>query len=198
MGARDRRDSLQGCACQERNIDNAQGDQHWEHQFAEQTKFIKKKFEQTVLAIKDGTKDIKNLISKEKFNKIKKQSFAVLDYINEKQAYLNEIQADNALTPHELTRVTSDLQLMDNTKDTSFIRQTLVDDCLCVFKETPLYEESDQVQYCLLILYNYLTIEKNRDLILVRFLTLRNLERQTTDVTNSYWAVREKRKLKRT
>ena len=164
------------------------------HEFAEQTKFIKKKFEQTVLAIKDGTKDIKNLISKEKFNKIKKQSFAVLDYINEKQAYLNEIQADNALTPHELTRVTSDLQLMDNTKDTSFIRQTLVDDCLGVFKETPLYEESDQVQYCLLILYNYLTIEKNRDLILVRFLTLRNLEPQTTDVTKSYWAVREKRK----
>ena len=65
--------------------------------FAEQTSFIKEQFKETIDAIKEGTKDIKNTILKEKFNEIKKQSFAILDYINEKQAYLNEIQADNAL-----------------------------------------------------------------------------------------------------
>ena len=162
--------------------------------FAEQTSFIKGEFEKAIKAINKGTKEIKSLILQEKFNEIKKQSFAILDYINEKQVYLNEIQADNALTPHELTRITSDLQLMDNTKDTSSIRQTVAEDCLDIIKETPLYEQSDDVKYCLLILYNYLTIEKTRDLILVRFLTLRNLEPETSDVTKSYWAVREKRR----
>ena len=74
------------------------------------------------------------------------------------------------------------------------VRQTFAEDCLGVIKETPLYEHSAQVQICLLILYNYFTIERYRDQLLVRFLALRNLEPRISELTEAYWAVREKRK----
>ena len=62
-----------------------------------------------------------------------------------------------------------------------------------VIKETLIQDSSDEVDVCLLILYNYLTIEKYREMLLVRFLALRNMETNTSYVTEAYWAVQKSR-----
>ena len=116
--------------------------------------------------------------------------------MEEKQAYLFEIDPKQALTPDELTRVTTDLQLLDNTKDTAIIRDNFLTLCKDgVIKENliSIGDSSDEVDVCLLILYNYLTIEKYRDMLLVRFLSLRNMEAETSYVTEAYWAVQQSR-----
>ena len=48
---------------------------------------------------------------------------------------------------------------------------------------------SEEVKICLLILYNYLTIERYRYELVARFLGLRNMIPDNTGVTAGYWNV---------
>ena len=122
---------------------------------------------------------------------IQSQSNAVLEYIQEKQAYLFNVKEEH-ITEDELTRITSDLQIMDNTKDTSIIRQLFLSDCVSdegAITNNRVQNFSEEVKICLLILYNYLTIEKYRYELLARFLGLRNMVPDNTGVTAGYWDV---------
>ena len=92
----------------------------------------------------------------------KTSSIAIMDYIEEKQAYLFKIDAFN-MTENELTRITSDLQFMDNTKDISIIRNVFLEDCVGLEGAITLniiQSYSVTVEVCLIVLYNYLTFER--------------------------------------
>ena len=153
--------------------------------FAEQKIFIQKQFDEAV-------EEIQDFISLEHLKEIQTQSVAVLDYLQEKQAYLDRIDP-NYLNEDELTRVTNDLQIMDNTKDTSIIRQVFLSDCVgeegAISHHSRLQHSSKEVKICLLIMYNYFTIEKYRYELLVKFLALRNMVPDHTGVTAGYWDV---------
>ena len=101
--------------------------------FEEQKQFITEEFEKQKAFIEEQFDEaiakIGNIITAEKLSEIKTQSIAVLHYIEEKQAYLFEIDPQQELTSEELTRVTTDLQLLDNTKDTAIIRDIFVTIC---------------------------------------------------------------------
>ena len=139
--------------------------------------------------------EITDVVILEKVKEIQTQSIALLHYIKEKQSWLYDINDTKALTSEELTRVTFELQTLDDTKDTSEIRQYFLTECKeSVIKNNRLLEYSESVDICLLILYNYLTIEKYRDLLLVRFLAIRNMEPDTSELTEAYWNVQKARK----
>ena len=159
-----------------------------EEQFAEQQKFIKEQFEEAITNIQDF--QFQNELSA-----VLSHSTSLLDDLQIKQAYLFSIDDEVALTAHELTRVTAELNLLDDTKDTSIIREYFKTYCLDnAIMKNPIQDSSQEVQMCLIILYNYFTIEKYRDMLLVRFLSIRNLEDDTSEVTEAYWAVQAERK----
>ena len=101
--------------------------------FEEQKQFITEEFEKQKAFIEEQFDEaidrIGDLITAEKLSEIKTQSIAVLHYIEEKQAYLFEIDPTRELTADELTRVTTDLQLLDNTRDTAIIREVFITVC---------------------------------------------------------------------
>ena len=159
-----------------------------EEEFEKQREFIEAQFDIAILEIED-------IVIREKVKEIQTQSIAVLHYIKEKQSWLFDIDDTKALTSEELTRVTFELQTLDDTKDTSEIRQYFLTECRdSVIRNNRLQEHSESVSMCLLILYNYLTIEKYRDILLVRFLAIRNMEPDTTELTEAYWNVQKARK----
>ena len=159
-----------------------------EEEFEKQREFIEAQFDMAILEITD-------VVILEKVKEIQTQSIALLHYIKEKQSWLYDINDSKALTSEELTRVTFELQTLDDTKDTSEIRQYFLTECKeSVIKNNRLQEYSESVDICLLILNNYLTIEKNRDLLLVRFLAIRNMEPDTSELTEAYWNVQKARK----
>ena len=125
----------------------------------------------------------------------KTSSIAIMDYIEEKQAYFFKIDAFN-MTENELTRITSDLQFMDNTKDISIIRNVFLEDCVGAKGAITLniiQSYSVTVEVCLIVLYNYLTIETNRKELMERFLALRNMVPDPNGVTAAYWEVAKAR-----
>ena len=157
-------------------------------EFKKQKKFILEQFEKAV-------GDIKEYSSIKHLKDAKTSSIAILDYIEEKQAYLFKIDAFN-MTENELTRITSDLQFMDNTKDISVIRNVFLEDC--VGPEGPITTKqiqyaSEPVNICLIIFYNYLTVEKYRKELMERFLALRNMVPDHNGVTAAYWEVAKAR-----
>ena len=163
--------------------------------FEEQKEFITEKFEEQKQFIqaelKKAIDQIERYISYEHMVQIQSQSNAVLEYIQEKQAYLFNVN-EEYITEDELTRITGDLQIMDNTKDTSIIRQLFLSDCVGnegAITNNKIQHFSEEVKICLLILYNYLTIEKYRYELLARFLGLRNMVPDNTGVTAGYWDV---------
>ena len=60
--------------------------------------------------------------------------------------------------------------------------------------ETRVQDNSKDVQICMTILQNYFFIERFRFDLLDRFLSLRELEEGTSEVTASYWGVDAARK----
>ena len=163
--------------------------------FEEQKEFITLQFEEQRRYIEDQFTSFEGGLFEQDLEELQRQSNAVLKYLQEKQAYLFEIDEEQVLSEHELTRVTAELDLLDDTKDTSYIRQFFIDACRDdAIRENKLQNNSSKVEICLMILFDYLTIEKFRDMILVRFLALRNLELETSSVTMAYWAVQQQRK----
>ena len=163
--------------------------------FEKQRNFISQEFEQQRRFIEEQFATFEDSLFEQDLEELRRQSIALLEYIQEKQTYLFELNEEQALDEDELTRVTAELDLLDDTKDTSYIRQFFLDACRDdAIRENKLENESVKVQNCLMILYDYLTIEKFRSMLLVRFLTLRNLELELSSVTKAYWAVQEQRK----
>ena len=176
--------------------------------FEEQKEFISRQFELQRQFIEDqfekALEQIEDMFLKDQVEEIQRLSLAMLDFLQEKQTFLFTIDDQEALDPDELTRVTSELSLLDDTKDTSLIKTFFLTNCKGrairesrVLVESTIGEDtgySGEVQICMNILYNYFTIERYRDELLVRFLALRNLEPNLSSVTESYWAVQKERR----
>ena len=156
--------------------------------FEDQKKFIQEELESAVDKVTDT-------ILSEKLKDIKAQSESILDHLREKLIFLYGITIETAQTPDELTRITSELNILADSQDTAVIRKSFISACKDqVIKETRIQDDSEDVQICLKILQNYFFIERFRFDLLDRFLSLRELEEGTSEVTASYWLVDADRK----
>ena len=156
--------------------------------FEDQKAFFQDKLEQAV-------EDVADELLKTKLEEIKIESQTILHLLNEKLTWLYGITTEKAQTPDELTRITSELNILADTEDTATIRLNFLSACKKrVIMETRVQDNSKDVQICMTILQNYFFIERFRFDLLDRFLSLRELEEGTSEVTASYWGVDAARK----
>ena len=117
--------------------------------FEDQKAFFQDKLEQAVEEVADE-------LLKTKLEEIKIESQTILHLLNEKLTWLYGITTEKAQTPDELTRITSELNILADTEDTATIRLNFLSACKKrVIMETRVQDNSKDVQICMTILQNY-------------------------------------------
>ena len=164
--------------------------------FEKQKSFIKAEFERQRAFIdeqfKQQLEDIEALLDGESVTEFQIRSRAILETVGNRQSFLYDFKENEVLSSERMNDLENQIMVMfdfSEEMETNFLKYFFSIKCRGkVIKENRIQNPSTTVQSCLAILYNYLTIEKHRDMMMVRYLALlRNMEEEPSIITERLW-----------
>lgn len=158
-----------------------------------QQKLIKQGFDKLTKKIEESNEELKEFLSLNDINDLKLDSGALLEDVNQRKLYLFALEEMREFSDVEIGLITTDIEILGRTEVTSKIRLQFEDKCMKGVFDKNMWVTNAKKEACLIMLYNYLTIEEERALIMNRFIVIRNSGKSNDETSSALWAVYEQR-----